>query len=50
VDLTNGIEKYMLFRTAKELDGPWVIADRDGHEVSELSQESFESALRSLFE
>jgi len=50
VDLTNGIEKHMLFRTAKELDGPWIIVKQDGYRMSDFDQQSFEAALQSLFE
>jgi hypothetical protein len=50
VDLTNGLEKYMIFRTAKELDGPWIIVKQDGYRMSEFDQQSFEAALQSLFE
>jgi hypothetical protein len=50
VDLSNGVEKYRLFRTDRELDGPWIIGKRAGSQMSDLDQDSFGSALRSLFE
>ena len=50
VDLTNGLEKYMVFRTAKEPDGPWVIVKQDGYRMNHFDRKSFEAALQSLFE
>lgn len=50
VDLTNGLEKRMLFRTAKHPDGPWIIVQEDGYRVEEFNQRAFEVAIQSLFE
>jgi hypothetical protein len=50
VDMSNGLEKYMIFRTDKEPDDRWVIIEQDGYRTQPLNQESFESAFQSLLE
>lgn len=50
VDMTNGLEKYMIFRTQKEPDGPWIIIEEDGYRSQAFTKDSFESTFQSLLE
>ena len=50
VDLTNGLEKYMIFRNAKEPDSRWFITNQDGYESRAFDRDAFEATLQSLFE
>jgi hypothetical protein len=50
VDLTNGLEKYMIFRRAKELDGPWDVVKEDAYPMQPFNHASFEAAIQDLFE
>lgn len=49
VDLTNGIEKHLMFR---ERFGPdaWAIVEYQGFEKAPLNQATFEAALKALLE
>jgi hypothetical protein len=48
VDLTNGLEKYLIFRDAVEPEDRWRILDEDRHEARPFDRQSFEDALRDL--
>lgn len=50
VDLTNRLEKYMIFRTGRGVEGPWKMIQQDGYVLSPWDRESFESALQRLLE
>jgi hypothetical protein len=50
VDMTNGLDRYLIFRTAKEPDDHWTIIQEDGPLMEPFDQESFEAALKSLLE
>jgi hypothetical protein len=50
VDMTNGLEKYLIFRTEKELDGPWIIIEEDGYRSQPFNRDTFESAFQRLLE
>lgn len=50
VDMGNRLEKYMIFRTEKELDGPWIIIEEDGYRSQPFNKETFESAFQRLLE
>jgi hypothetical protein len=50
VDMSNRLEKYMIFRTEKELEDRWIIIEQDGYRTQPLNQDSFESAFQSLLE
>ena len=50
VDMGNRLEKYMIFRTEKELDGPWIIIEEDGYRSQPFNQDTFESAFQNLLE
>ncbi len=50
VDMGNRLEKYMIFRTDKELDGPWIIIEEDGYRSQPFNKETFESAFQRLLE
>ena len=50
VDLSNGLEKFMLFRVEKEPDDRWSIIGQDRPLMELLDQSTFEAALQSLLE
>jgi hypothetical protein len=50
VDLTNGLDRYMIFRTWKEPDDRWTIIQENGPLMEPFDQDSFESAFQSLLE
>jgi hypothetical protein len=50
VDLTNGLDRFMIFRTAKEPDDRWTIIEEDGPLMKPFDRDSFESAFQSLLE
>jgi hypothetical protein len=50
VDMTNGLEKYMLFRTDVVGDGTWIIIRQNGYRTQPFNRESFESACTSLLD
>ena len=50
VDLTNGLEKYPVYRGSKEPDSRWFITNQDGYESRTFDRDAFEAALQSLFE
>jgi hypothetical protein len=50
VDMTNGLDRYMIFRTQQEPDDRWTIIEEDGPLMKPFDRKSFESALKSLLE
>jgi hypothetical protein len=50
VDMSNGLDKYMMFRIEKHLDGPWIIIEEDGDRSNSFDRDSFESAFQRLLE
>jgi hypothetical protein len=50
VDMTNGLEKYMLFRTEKEPSDRWSVIGQDSSRIERFDRNSFESAFKSLLE
>jgi hypothetical protein len=50
VDMGNRLEKYMIFRTEKELGGPWIIIEEEGYRSQPFNRDTFESAFQSLLE
>ena len=50
VDLTNGLEKYLIYRKEKEPVDRWLIVKQEGYLIRDFDRDSFEAALQSLFE
>jgi hypothetical protein len=50
VDMTNGLDRYMIFRTEREPEDRWTIVEQNGPLVKPFDQYSFESAFQSLLE
>ena len=50
VDMTNGAEKYMLFRTKVAPSDEWVIINEDGFALQPFDQKSFDAAMQSLLQ
>ncbi len=50
VDLTNSVDRYMMFRTEKTTEGRWFIIKQDGYNWERLDRTTFESALQDLLE
>jgi hypothetical protein len=50
VDMASPLEKYMLFRTAKEPEDRWIIVGEDRYRSQPFDRESFEAAFRGLLE
>lgn len=48
VDLTNGLNKHLIFRTAIDPEDQWQILAEDRREVSPFGRDSFEDAMRDL--
>jgi hypothetical protein len=48
VDMSNRLDKYMIFRLEKELDGPWIIIEEDGYRSQPFNRDTFESAFQTL--
>lgn len=48
VDMTNGAEKYMLYRVVTSEGEKWVLVDDDKYSVKDLTKETFEAALQDL--
>lgn len=49
VDMTNGLDRYLIFRVGREPDR-WTIVEQNGPSVETFDQTSFESAFKSLLE
>ena len=50
VDLTNGLERFMIFRVETDPEDRWIIIEQDGYVTRPFGREAFESALQSLLE
>jgi hypothetical protein len=50
VDLSNGLEKFMLFRVEREPEDRWSIVGQDRPQMDRLDQSTFEAAFQSLLE
>jgi hypothetical protein len=50
VDMTNGLSKFMLFRSEKEPEDRWKIIEQDGYQMRPFDRASFEETLQSLLE
>jgi hypothetical protein len=50
VDMTDGTEKYMLFRTQKDPSDEWVIVEERGYTTRKFDRPAFEEAIQSLLE
>jgi hypothetical protein len=48
VDLTDGANKFMLFRTQKDPSDEWVSVDDDGYRIAKFDRQAFEQAMQSL--
>lgn len=48
VDMTDGLEKFLMFRLEKEPDDRWCIIKQDGYSMRPVDRESFEDAFQSL--
>jgi len=48
VDMTNGADKYMLYRAIYPAGPRWVIVDDDTYTVRDLDKDAFEAALQDL--
>jgi hypothetical protein len=50
VDMTNGLDSYLIFRVGKEATDRWMIVEQNGPKTDSFDRASFESALKSLLE
>jgi hypothetical protein len=50
VDMTNGLDRYMIFRTEMEPEDRWIITEENEPLLEQFDRKSFESALKSLLE
>jgi hypothetical protein len=50
VDLSNGLEKFMLFRVEKQPEDRWTLVGQDRPQMERLDQSTFEAAFQSLLE
>jgi hypothetical protein len=50
VDMTDGAEKFMLFRSQKGPSDEWVIVDDRGYVVRKFDRQTFEEAMQRLLE
>jgi hypothetical protein len=48
VDMTNGVEKYMLYRAVTPQGKEWMIVEDEQYRVIPLTREAFEAALQDL--
>jgi hypothetical protein len=48
VDMTNGLDRYMIFRTQTEPEDRWTIYEENGPLVRTFDQDSFDSTVQSL--
>jgi hypothetical protein len=48
VDMSNGLEKFMLFRSDKTDEDRWIIIEEEGYRSHQLDRSSFELAFKSL--
>jgi hypothetical protein len=50
VDITDGAEKFMLFRSQKDPSDEWMIVEDRGYTVRKFDRPAFEEAIQSLLE
>lgn len=50
VDMTNGVSKFLLFRTEVEPSDRWIIVDEDAYVPRDLDRGSFDAAMQSLLQ
>jgi hypothetical protein len=50
VDLTNGVSKFLLFRTQVEPSDRWIIVDEDAYIPRDLDRDTFDAAMQSLLQ
>ncbi len=50
VDMTNGLDRYMIFRVDMDPDDRWTIFEENGPLMKPFDRDSFESAFKSLLE
>ena len=48
VDMTNGLDRYMIFRTELEPEDHWIITEEDEPLLERFDRKSFEPAFQSL--
>jgi hypothetical protein len=48
VDMTNGLDKFKIFRTEKDPTDRWTIVEQDSSRIELFDRNSFESAFKSL--
>ena len=50
MDLTDGLQKFMIFRVEKVPEDRWSIIEQDGFRMRAFDQVAFEEALKALLE
>ena len=50
VDLTDGLQKYMIFRVENDPEDRWSIVEQDGFRMRAFDQVAFEEAFKALLE
>ena len=50
VDLTDGLQKFMIFRAQKVPEDRWSIIEQDGFRMQAFDQFTFEEAFKALLE
>ncbi len=50
VDMTNGVSKFLLFRTDVEPSDRWIIVDEDAYVPRDLDRGTFDAAMQSLLQ
>jgi hypothetical protein len=50
VDLTDGLQKFMIFRVQRDPDDRWSIIEQDGFRMQPFDQLAFEQAFKTLLE
>ena len=50
VDLTDGLQKFMIFRVEKDPEDRWSIIEQDRFQMRALDPSAFEEAFKALLE
>jgi hypothetical protein len=50
VNLTNGLQKYKIYRRTKDVDSKWFMTNEDGYDWQEFDRDAFEAAIQRLFD
>jgi hypothetical protein len=50
VDLTDGLQKFMIFRVEKDPEDRWSIIEQDGFRMQAFDEPAFEKAFKALLE